>query len=505
MITPKSYLILLFGIFSIQLNAQKTKFVSKTIGASIKVLSRKINDNQSQAVLNTSPGMGLSGSMLYGANKGKTDTFFVGIDSGFYKCNTEETLILLEKQNFKSQTKLVKLAEVRSSKKRVVFEKLETLPHHLAEDAFIEIDDVAILLAKKKYIQHYYESEADYQKGKIEHSYISDEEINVKKSIFDKGLNDFLVNTGHLDTLNKISLNNFSKIKLNLTLNSITEYKFSYYCSVEIKSKIVFPSNFGTIKEKEYTGKSYIGYDNSNEKESNNKALIENALEHIIVSMLNDPELVNYLKNPEKEQKKMVDAQPEIFIKNQLSTASNLENATNAVVTIIEKNGHGSGCIISNDGYVVTNYHVVGKDTAEVYAVFTNGAKRRCRFIRANPIYDLSLLKIDTAIANPLKINNSKNISVGSDVFAIGTPEDISLGQSITKGIVSAKRTFENKIYIQSDVSVNSGNSGGAMTNKDGELIGIVNAKLVGYGVEGVSFAIPVYYIEEFLRLKLQQ
>ena len=118
-------------------------------------------------------------------------------------------------------------------------------------------------------------------------------------------------------------------------------------------------------------------------------------------------------------------------------------------------------------------------------------------------LQNLALLKTDTTITAPLKLGVASPVTIGTDVFAIGTPKDIRLGQTVTKGIISAKRTIEGRSYIQSDVSVNRGNSGGALTNSKGELLGVVNSKMVGMGVEGLSFAIPVSYIEEALKIKL--
>ena len=87
-------------------------------------------------------------------------------------------------------------------------------------------------------------------------------------------------------------------------------------------------------------------------------------------------------------------------------------------------------------------------------------------------------------------------------MFAIGTPEDISLGQSVTKGIVSGKRKFEDKIYIQTDVTINSGNSGGPLLNEKGQVVGMVTMKLVGDGVEGLGFCVPSNQIMEILNIK---
>ena len=152
------------------------------------------------------------------------------------------------------------------------------------------------------------------------------------------------------------------------------------------------------------------------------------------------------------------------------------------------------------DGYIITNFHVTGADTSQIFALFNSGSKKM-PFVRGNPSYDLALLKADTTINAPLKLAISSTVSIGADV-SLSAPKDVRLGQTVTKGIISAKKNNRRPTFIQSDVSVNRGNSGGAPTNSKGELLGIVNSKMVGMGVEGLSFAIPVNYIEEAL-LKL--
>ena len=90
---------------------------------------------------------------------------------------------------------------------------------------------------------------------------------------------------------------------------------------------------------------------------------------------------------------------------------------------------------------------------------------------------------------------------IGADVFAIGTPADKELGQTVTKGIISARRKIEGHAFLQTDVSINGGNSGGALVARSGQLLGIVNAKLVGRGIEGIGFAIPAEQVSEALQL----
>jgi serine protease Do len=126
--------------------------------------------------------------------------------------------------------------------------------------------------------------------------------------------------------------------------------------------------------------------------------------------------------------------------------------------------------------------------------------------VAENKKRDVALLKVVGNGYRALPINLDDNINkVGADVIAIGTPQDISLGQSVTKGIISGKRVFEDLQYIQTDVSINSGNSGGALINNNGEVIGIIVSKLIGSGVEGLGFAIPINSALQDLNIQINK
>ena len=116
----------------------------------------------------------------------------------------------------------------------------------------------------------------------------------------------------------------------------------------------------------------------------------------------------------------------------------------------------------------------------------------------------MALLKVSGQNFRGLSLINSDSAQTGEDVFAIGTPSDISLGQSVTKGIISGKRKIGEKIYLQTDVTINSGNSGGPLLNENGEVIGMVTMKLVGDGIEGIGFCVPSNTIMDKLNIKLQ-
>ena len=155
----------------------------------------------------------------------------------------------------------------------------------------------------------------------------------------------------------------------------------------------------------------------------------------------------------------------------------------------------GSGVIITSDGYIITNFHVVA-NADKLTVIDREGKEYAAKLIRKNESLDLALLKIEKAnFKKTYVIPSAKNYTIGDDIFVIGTPTSVELGQTISKGIISGNRTFDQNNFIQTDASVNGGNSGGALTKKSGELIGIVNAKISGLGVEGLGFSIPAELI----------
>jgi S1-C subfamily serine protease len=182
-----------------------------------------------------------------------------------------------------------------------------------------------------------------------------------------------------------------------------------------------------------------------------------------------------------------------------------VKESIGSVVTIKTNFGIGSGFIISDNGYILTNHHVINS-AEKIEVVFDNGFSFEAKAIRSNENADVAVIKISGSGFKPLTLNATENLAtVGTEVIAIGTPENIKLGQTVTKGIVSGKREFDEKIYLQTDVAINSGNSGGPLLNiSTGEVIGIVAAKIKAKGVEGLGFAIPIGEAIKSLNLKFE-
>jgi serine protease Do len=157
--------------------------------------------------------------------------------------------------------------------------------------------------------------------------------------------------------------------------------------------------------------------------------------------------------------------------------------------------GLGSGVVVSNDGYLLTNHHVINNAT-DIRVEFADGRTFTAKLVGSDQASDLALLKIEAANLRPLMLGDSDAVQVGDIVLAVGNP--LGIGQTVTSGIVSAKGrstgvgdgSYED--FLQTDAPINQGNSGGALVNTKGELIGINSQILsVSEGNIGIGFAIP--------------
>lgn len=169
--------------------------------------------------------------------------------------------------------------------------------------------------------------------------------------------------------------------------------------------------------------------------------------------------------------------------------------------------GAGSGVILSEDGYIVTNHHVIdGANTIKVR--LSNGQAYTAVLTGTDEKTDLAVLKINVSGLPAAKLADSSTVRVGDFVIAIGNPLG-ELGGTVTEGIISAKDREvtidgETMTLLQTSAAVNPGNSGGGLFNLDGELVGVVNAKSSGDDIEGLAFAIPANTVKEITQELIQ-
>lgn len=193
-----------------------------------------------------------------------------------------------------------------------------------------------------------------------------------------------------------------------------------------------------------------------------------------------------------------------------LSATEVYERVAPSIVCIIASydggTGIGSGIIATEDGAIVTNSHVLGdsRDT-QVRVLLHNGDQYDATIVGLDKVTDLAVIQIDADGLTAAEFGDSADLSVGQDVVAIGNPSSVAYQSSMTRGIISGlDRTVSysdenNMTYIQTDVAISPGNSGGALVNLYGQVVGITSSKISGVSYEGINFAIPSAKAEPIL------
>ncbi len=192
------------------------------------------------------------------------------------------------------------------------------------------------------------------------------------------------------------------------------------------------------------------------------------------------------------------------------SIENKVEQLSQCIVGIIQNNEEkkiwGSGVVVSKDGYIMSNCHVTGlKDS--LCEIYVDNTKLNGKVIWANKDMDISIVKVDRVFENYFSIGNSDDLKLGEEIYSIGNPISKSFQKSITKGVISGlnrnlkfeedDETFYLNNLIQTDCAINLGNSGGALIDKNGNLVGITTIKISS--AELMGFAIPINSIKPII------
>ena len=220
-------------------------------------------------------------------------------------------------------------------------------------------------------------------------------------------------------------------------------------------------------------------------------------------------------KPDEKAENIKLNPQPKDKSDAKYTKQSSYESVSDSVVTVVcykekitdnDKDiaSQGTGTIISSDGYIVTNAHVIGNSRMYAINIVTNSNdKYQAKIVGYDTWTDLAVLKIDAKDLKPVSFGDSELVNVGDEVIAIGSPGGVKFQNSLTQGIVSAvdREISINRYvrYIQSDAAISPGNSGGPLCNIYGQVIGITTAKTVADYYENMTFSIPSATVEEIV------
>lgn len=233
------------------------------------------------------------------------------------------------------------------------------------------------------------------------------------------------------------------------------------------------------------------------------RSLVQMAFAANVRALMSDPRFQSIVAAPDPIAPKSSDAAQElapILLADAAKGPIPISDTVGSVVSVFAGDGFGSGVLISSDGYILTNHHVVGGVTT-VRLRWSDGFETTGQVIRSNRRRDVALIKAESRGRTPLALNRAIP-PVGTQVFAVGTPLDPKLQSTVTRGIVSASRIVDGFSFIQSDTPVTHGNSGGPLLDEHGAVVGLTDWGVPAQEGSSLNFFIPIGDALDFLALK---
>ncbi len=345
-------------------------------------------------------------------------------------------------------------------------------------------------------------------KGKVKKKLGEDDKIDFDDTKYSVDIYKSLKSSGYIDTVNKVFLDQSNTLNIEAKISKVKVFEIftkDIYSSF-LKSKLYITWYLKNTYDEKIDSISGWHY-SANFTRSANKddKMFANAIDESFHKLFENKVFTKMLNLDTNFNI----SEPTLSIPAVSSVVSEVSDAGNATVTIKRKDGgHGSGFAISNDGYILTNYHVIaGKNInsqSEITVILPEGEEIPVKVVRFNRMRDIALLKVDKKFDKAFKLENESGYKKLMEVYTIGTPKSIELGQSVSLGLISNERKSNNNHLLQLSMSINPGNSGGPLFEKSGKLHGVVTSKLVGFATEGVGFAIPTHKIATYLNLEFK-
>lgn len=356
-------------------------------------------------------------------------------------------------------------------------------------------------------------------KKKKEKEYLVEEKKDLKYDdvVFTEDLMQTLYDGGFTDTVNNVFSDNNNTLILEGKIDNVLLYKISHFwkggtvCQSETKLVWYIKNTYGEILDSVVDNSlsnamRFPPYSYQTTWDQRQAICIKSTVESSVTKSF-----YRLLEGEtfKKHSKIITDFNPGLEatkLKKPVAIVADKRDAAEASVIIKTDAGHGSGFAVTNDGYIVTNYHVIAADKKAVEdmtvsVINSDGKELRGRVEKVNKYQDIALIKVDNEFSKAFYCSNEKTFRKMDDIYTIGAPKSISLGQSISSGLISNERKINNNYLLQLGMSVNSGNSGGPIFDSKGTLHGVVVSKLIGRNTEGVSFAVPSYLLQEYLNI----
>jgi len=387
--------------------------------------------------------------------------------------------------------------------KRLDGPDLIALPEHTKGQPMVDIHTVDLAIDSGRYEWTYYEDFNAYLEGRDNYLSGDEDEVKLEDSNLDAEPRQLLIDQGFLPESQTL-FDDLEQTELSCTIEHVMEHRAGGMLRYDVGSAwaIHNPYAMDTDTVHMTTSSTWSGFVIG---EGLRRDLLSDCISRGLVRVLKGETELQWeaeaARDVESEWKAGWDT---LAFQPQFGGERRISETLDAVVTITSENGHGSGCILNADGWIVTNHHVVDDTTARHQVHFSDGRSLLAELIRWDPVVDVALLKVDTTGLDALALRPADMpIDIGDPVYAVGTPYDQGLDATVTRGIISSRRGQGMKQRLQTDVPISPGNSGGALLDEDGRWIGVVNAKLVAFEVDGIGFAIPVEALPRALGLEL--
>lgn len=365
---------------------------------------------------------------------------------------------------------------------------------------------------KDRFKQEQKQEAREAKKKKKKKSLLEDKRVNYDNTIFADIVSKTLKKTGYVDTINKVFSDNNNTVVLEGVIREVRVFQvegsgMSKYKKAKVNLtwnvKNTFGEKLDSISGWSYSGDFVVKQNDQGENENFDK-MFADAVDNSYLDLSKNPAFTKHLVM--ENNFKIND--PLLSIRKPRAMVKDVSEASTATVTIKQAGGsHGSGFAISNDGYLLTNFHVVSGKTLnqleKLTVILSDGEELPATVVRYNRMRDIALLKVDKKFEKAFSLSNAKSSKNLMEVYSIGTPKSIELGQTVSLGLISNERKSNNNNLLQVSININAGNSGGPLFERNGTLQGVVTSKLVGFSTEGVGFAIPSYLIPEYLNISV--
>ena len=379
----------------------------------------------------------------------------------------------------------------------------------------------------------------------------SDAQLRYDQIAFSHSISQTLRSSGYVDTVNKVFRDENNTIVLEGKITKISVFEIQYrglnfvhrylrdnsietsqaillnnnwhnllyrqvwniYYKVKIEMTWYIKNRYGekldSIKAKEVSGDflldNYMKARTRAEEEEINTVdqMIGDAVENSYLNLFNNKSFKKYMPSSPDAPKS---SDPPLRMQKPAEIVKNNTDAALASVIIKREDGvHGSGFAVSQDGYIITVYHLIASTNPgkpeDVEIVTSDGEEQYAKVVRVNKEKDIALLKINYDFKKAFLLSNEKTFKLMENVFTVGAPKSLELGQTVTSGVLSNERNANNCHLLQLNMALNSGSSGGPLFNAQGVLSGVVVSKLTGTNTEGIGFAIPSYLIGDYINV----